>query len=200
MQFLNWIVINLKHRTDRIERLRTVFPNQEIERFDAIQHADPEIGCRESHLAVIRLAKERNYPWVLILEDDCDPYPEFQTSFSDICMYLWKHKSEWELYNGGPNPYSVRYRTNTGTSKLMDIANWISAQFIIVNSDAYDKLLAYNETKHPKKIDDYYSSCFKTITSSPMLTCQLDTYSDLAKSITNNGPLFERSRNLLRMF
>jgi hypothetical protein len=48
MQTLPWIVINLKHRTDRMELLqKTFFPNKGIERFEAIQHEDPEHGCRD---------------------------------------------------------------------------------------------------------------------------------------------------------
>lgn len=191
---LPWIVINMSHRTDRMELLHKAFPDQTIERFDAIRNDDPEIGCRESHLAVIRLAKERGYPWVLILEDDCDPYPEFQTEFPGVLSYLWNHKNDWEIYNGGPNPKAIkRY-----DGKMILIDDWISAQFIIVNSNIYDKLLSHDATK-PKKIDEYYSK-FKTLTSTPMLTRQLDTYSDLAKSVTNNIPLFEQSRAKLRIF
>lgn len=206
LQLLPWVVINLGHRNDRMELLHKSFPNQTIERFEAIQHEDPEIGCRESHLAVVRLAKERGYPWVLVLEDDCEAYPEFQTHIYNVLSYLWKHKHTWELYNGGPNPGSVRRCITAAaaagevSSTMLDIDNWISAQFIIVNSTAFDKVLAYDELKHPKKIDEYYSTCFKTISSTPMLTKQVDLYSDLAKSITNNTPLFERSRKIMQMF
>jgi hypothetical protein len=203
MELLPWIVINLGHRNDRMELLHKSFANQSIERFEAIRHTDPEIGCRESHLAAVRLAKERGYPWVLVLEDDCEPYPEFPTLFRDVLLHLWKHKDAWELYNGGPNPGSVRRCApagEAGGSTMLDIDNWISAQFIIINSTVFDKILEYDELKHPKKIDEYYSTCFKTISSTPMLTRQLDTYSDLAKSVTNNIPLFERSRKMMQMF
>ncbi len=202
MQPLPWIVINMEHRKDRLDLLHKAFPNQYIERFNAICHEDPEIGCRESHLAVVRLAKERDYPWVLVLEDDCDPYPEFHTHFADLLTYLWNNKDNWELYNGGPNPGSVQ-RSNPshcGQSTILDIKHWISAQFIIVNNSAFDKILKYDSAHYPKKIDEYYSVHFKTLSSTPMLTRQLDTYSDLAKSVTNNIPLFERSRNILKLF
>lgn len=197
---LQWIVINLKQRTDRMELLHKSFPNQYIERFEAICHDDPEIGCRESHLAVIRLAKERGYPWVVVLEDDCEAYPEFQTHFNDILSYLWNNKTEWELYNGGPITGSVRRLCDAAGSSTVLIENWIAAQFIIVNSTVFDRILEYDIMKHPKKIDDYYSSNFKTLSSTPMLTKQADTYSDLAKSVTNNTPLFERSRKIMQMF
>jgi hypothetical protein len=191
---LPWIAINLDHRKDRYEALQASFPGQHIERFSALQHSDPEIGCRTSHLAVIRLAKERNYPWVLILEDDCEPYPEFQTEFPKVCEYLWKHKTDWDIYNGGPNAEIIRKYDGA----MLHIEGWISAQFIIVNSSVYDALLSHNVSS-TKKIDDYYAT-FKTLTSSPMLTRQRDTFSDLAMCVTNNIPLFEQSRSKLRMF
>lgn len=64
--------INLDSREDRrtcIEKeLSDVgFPH---ERFSAITHAMPQIGCSMSHLRCLELAKERNLPSVMIVEDD----------------------------------------------------------------------------------------------------------------------------------
>lgn len=64
--------INLDHRTDRkqdIEKELTAF-GLPFERFPAIRHAFGAVGCSQSHLAVLKLAKERKYKRVLILEDD----------------------------------------------------------------------------------------------------------------------------------
>lgn len=60
--------INLDSRTDR----RHEFESEGIpaERFSAIRHSNPAIGCTRSHLEVIKLAKERNYPYVVVFEDD----------------------------------------------------------------------------------------------------------------------------------
>jgi glycosyl transferase family 25 len=64
--------INLDHRTDRQEALEKelVELGLPFERFSAIRHELGAVGCSKSHLAVLKLAKERNYPRVLILEDD----------------------------------------------------------------------------------------------------------------------------------
>lgn len=64
--------INLDRRTDR----RDQFENEakkmgiEVERFSAIQHSVPALGCTLSHLNVLKLARERNYERVCIFEDD----------------------------------------------------------------------------------------------------------------------------------
>jgi glycosyl transferase family 25 len=65
--------INLDKRTDRRKHIENVLSTYglEAERFSAIARPDQGIlGCGLSHLAVLKLAKERNYKNVLIFEDD----------------------------------------------------------------------------------------------------------------------------------
>ena len=64
--------INLDRRVDRKVQMEKQMNEYKlpIERFTAIP-SDPGIyGCSRSHLEVLKLAKERNYKNVLILEDD----------------------------------------------------------------------------------------------------------------------------------
>jgi hypothetical protein len=66
--------INLEHRKDRRDQieheLEIMSLKQNSERFEAIHKKPGIVGCGYSHLAVLKLAKERNYENVLILEDD----------------------------------------------------------------------------------------------------------------------------------
>lgn len=84
--------INLKKDVERNNNILSQFKEFNItnyERFEAIEcteipdrslwrnfleedekYVKGSIGCRESNLAIIRLAKERNYKRILILEDD----------------------------------------------------------------------------------------------------------------------------------
>jgi GR25 family glycosyltransferase involved in LPS biosynthesis len=64
--------INLDSRQDRRTSVENElscvgFPH---ERFPAITYDPPQIGCSMSHLRCLELAKERNLPSVLIVEDD----------------------------------------------------------------------------------------------------------------------------------
>ena len=64
--------INLNRRVDRcveIEKQLNGF-NLSFERFSAIEHNMGSVGCSKSHISVLKLAKERGYKNVLILEDD----------------------------------------------------------------------------------------------------------------------------------
>lgn len=66
--------INLDSRPDR----RTLIESEctrlalDAERFPAIVRNPGGLGCGESHLAVLRLARERGYDRVLVLEDDVE--------------------------------------------------------------------------------------------------------------------------------
>jgi hypothetical protein len=66
------IYINLERRKDRREEIEAQLDGFGLayERFDAIPHEMGIAGCGYSHLAVLRLARDRGYKNVLILEDD----------------------------------------------------------------------------------------------------------------------------------
>jgi len=64
--------INLERRTDRRELIEKELADKglDVERFKALEHSQPAIGCTMSHLAVIKLARERKYDCVVVFEDD----------------------------------------------------------------------------------------------------------------------------------
>lgn len=55
-----------KHSINELKRLGISKPN----RFEAIVHEIGIVGCVKSHIKCIEIAKERNYPFVCIFEDD----------------------------------------------------------------------------------------------------------------------------------
>lgn len=68
----NVYYINLKHRVDRrrsIEKQLSQLGWQGT-RFDAIRNEYGAIGCSLSHLKLIRMAKDKNLDFIVILEDD----------------------------------------------------------------------------------------------------------------------------------
>jgi len=67
------IYINLASRTDRLTEIQSELTRMGVsdaERFEAIQRKPGIVGCGYSHLAVLKLAKERGYKEILIMEDD----------------------------------------------------------------------------------------------------------------------------------
>ncbi len=69
------VYINLEKRTDRQTEIEAELdalnvPAEKRHRFPAIQHSNGWIGCTQSHHAVVKMAKERGWNRVWILEDD----------------------------------------------------------------------------------------------------------------------------------
>lgn len=93
------VYINLDRRTDRRDKIETQLDlfGLSYERFSAIETPGFGIlGCGQSHLAVLKLAKTRGYKNILILEDDFEflvSPEEFHHAISctqschfDVCM------------------------------------------------------------------------------------------------------------------
>lgn len=103
MQFPPILVINLDHRADKWEQMQKEFEDWpvKLERVSAIKHDIGWKGCYLSHLKCVKIAKERNYPWVLYLEDDCILMPGAKERFLDALPYLWDTRKHWDFFMGG---------------------------------------------------------------------------------------------------
>ena len=69
-------VVNLERRPDRLESIKKEmeYIGWDYEYFNAVD-TNSHVGCTLSHLEIIKIAKERNYSKVLIVEDDCTIMP-----------------------------------------------------------------------------------------------------------------------------
>ena len=73
MEYLkNTLFINLEERKDRLEHIQKELEKLNIvgERFNAIKPQSGAIGCSISHIKCLEIAKERNWDYVFICEDD----------------------------------------------------------------------------------------------------------------------------------
>lgn len=199
--------INLDHRQDRWTHLKEVFKNtiieHSIQRFPAIRASCGINGCRESHFALIRKAKEENYPWIGIMEDDCTPYAHFSETFPKALDLLWKHRTKWDIFNSGPIDIKSVSRVE---DCLIQIDNGECTQFIIINQNAYDKILdSYKLGVSEGGVDLYYRDLTlknkSMFTYAPPLTYQYGSPSDVQKGY-NIGDTneFKLSYNALSMF
>lgn len=142
------IYINLSKRTDRRQEIEQELNNfsLEYERFEAIEEPSFGIvGCGKSHLSVLKLAKERNYKNILILEDDfmfLVSKEEFEQNLSnffslnlpfDVCMLSYNLINSTELENNVVN-------------KVVEVQ---TASGYIVNNHYYDKLIQLYEWALP---------------------------------------------------
>lgn len=73
MEFLkNTLFINLEERKDRLEHVQKELEKLNIvgERFNAIKIQSGAIGCSLSHIKCLEIAKEKEWDYVFICEDD----------------------------------------------------------------------------------------------------------------------------------
>lgn len=145
--------INLDYREDRREEIEREIDkmdlNEKTERFRGIRVAEQGIlGCTKSHLAVLKLAKERGYKNVLILEDDFEfvvSKEEFENALTtffesgieyDVCMlsYLLKEESETEVQECSIIKKVIEAQTASG---------------YLVNAKYYDTIIALYEWAWP---------------------------------------------------
>jgi hypothetical protein len=98
MSPLNWnvvdkvIFINLNKRKDRLTRMvkqlkKLGVAKEKIIRLAAIEHEKGYIGCTQSHIAALELARDNGWERVLILEDDF-AFNETQLNYDNLNRYF----------------------------------------------------------------------------------------------------------------
>jgi glycosyl transferase family 25 len=141
------IYINLNKNTDRREQIEKELNtyNLPFERFEAIENRVSGIGCAKSHLQVLKIAKERNYENILILEDDFtflvskEEFEEQLTNFFnlnieyDVCMLS----------------YNLIRHQNTSHNFIVKALEVQTASGYIVNKKYYNKLIDLYEVAVP---------------------------------------------------
>lgn len=138
--------INLDRRTDRRDLIEMDLAKIGLnaERFPGIQFEPGIVGCGKSHLAVMKMAKERGYKNVLILEDDFTflvSKEEFDVALEnffsnvkeyDVCMLCGQNMSVTPL--------------KSGLSKVIEANN---ASAYLINGAYLDTLIALYEHALP---------------------------------------------------
>jgi len=140
--------INLDHRTDRRAEIEKELADMDLkfERFPAIRTQYGLVGCGLSHLAVLKEAKARGYPNVLIFEDDFQFLVTKEQFHTSLQKALTKEYDVIMLgYNTDETPEVVDGR--------MRLTNVQSASGYIVHSRMYDTLLAVQE-EAVKRLDE----------------------------------------------
>lgn len=127
--------INLDSRSDRRVEIEEEFQrmNLSVERFSAIQRTPGTLGCTQSHLEVLKLARDRGYPSVLIFEDDF----EFLVSPKEFEEILSKLPEEYDVVMLS---YNLRQQTeyNETFGRALEVQ---TASGYIVHSRMYDRLI-----------------------------------------------------------
>ena len=185
------LVINLDDRPDRFKEVAAEFHDwpMPIERISAVKKSPGYKGCFLSHLKCIRTAKERRYPWVLIVEDDCMLEKNAIARFQNMLPYLWENKAEWDTFNGGVTLIKSSKLINYD-KKIFEVRGY-AAHFYLVNADAYDKILNNAEEYFSKPIDVFYRNTLRIWTVVPFIAIQRPSHSDIENEHKDYTDIFK---------
>jgi glycosyl transferase family 25 len=134
------IYINLEKRKDRKEQIENELNNFQLpfERFNAIETpGNGIVGCGLSHLNVLKIAKERKYKNILILEDDFTflvSKEEFEKQVNNFFNLHLDYNVLFFSYN------LKRYQelNNSIVNKVLDCQ---TASGYLIHENYYDKLI-----------------------------------------------------------
>jgi glycosyl transferase family 25 len=135
------LYINLDHREDRKNQIESELKKikfNNYQRFNADKNKKGYLGCSQSHIDCLKIAKANNYPNVMILEDDF----EFLIDKDEFKMIL-NHllTVEYDVFILAYNNHSNDI-TDTGDKYLKKIRGTQTTSGYIVNQRYYDKLIA----------------------------------------------------------
>jgi glycosyl transferase family 25 len=135
--------INLDRRPDRRAEIEGELERMGIsgERFPAIDISPGAVGCIISHIESLKLAKERGYPNVLILEDDLT----FLVSKEDLWATL---DSAMQETGGDYDVIMLAYniaKSREFSPNLLTIQDAQTASAYIVHSRFYSTLIGQSE-------------------------------------------------------
>jgi hypothetical protein len=190
----------LDDRPDKWAAVQAAFEGTGVapERFPGVRHEVGWKGCGAAHVAVAAEAQRRGLPWVLVLEDDCQPAADFAERWPAVQRRLWETRGEWDIFLGGPTYVQGPARRLGGPSPtLLEIDQGYALHFYVLQASAYSKMQAWEPDRNGP-IDVYTSTTFRIVTAYPLLAGQRPSRSDIRKEDTDYSDHFEESGRALR--
>ena len=133
------------------------------------------LGCLNSHLSLIKLAKAENLNRILILEDDVQFANNIQKTFRSISKQI---PGDWSLLYLGGNEKAHQTKI---TQNILKVNHMLMGHAVGINCGVYDKLIhLLSQANHPA--DVYYAMIqkeYQCYTIYPYLAWQRSGWSDL---------------------
>ena len=190
------IYINLDKRVDRkdnvIKELTKIQVFNPI-RFKAIELKNAALGCSISHLKCIEIAKQNNFEYIFICEDDIE-FLNPNIFLSQFTLFF-NSSLKWDVVIVAGNNMIPYIPINNFCIKVLQCQTTTG---YIVKQSYYDKMITnYKEgitkllkepTNNNNKIDKYWLNLQKVdnwYLIIPLTIIQREDYSDIEKKVTN---------------
>lgn len=170
--------INLEKRKDRLQESLIEFDKLGFHPtiFKAIENENPVVGCLQSHLTILKMAREMNKD-VLIFEDDVEFVNDYKETIESALDEL--SQLEWDMFYLGGNVLNSIYQVSDHLGRLTHCQ---STHAYSVNHRFLDTLIK-NIEQFNDHIDILYAwgivprnFCYITI---PITALQRPSFSDI---------------------
>jgi len=199
--FPHTFLIHLPDRTDRLRSIKKEFAEWpvSIEQVTGVKKTPGWKGCTQSHRKCIQLAQERDYPWVLVVEDDCKLEERAFERFVPILEFLWTRK-DWDIFNGGMCYLNKDSVSIVNKDLSIAQAKGVCTQFVLFPKRSYKKILSDLSPIEPiVRIDEYYKDNFDHIwTVHPFLTTQRNDRSSITGTRVSKSNTFRQGQRAIK--
>jgi GR25 family glycosyltransferase involved in LPS biosynthesis len=197
-------IINLKRRPDRLESIKKEMDYIGWD-YEIIEGEDLNsyMGCTLSQLKILKIAKEKKYKKVMIIEDDCFFMPYAKSLIEKLDTEL--ENADYSILNLSPTldrhinlSKESRYlldMTNLPEKQRPELREIYAANMIIYDEKIYDEIFKISDVKMSNgdyfhAYDDYLFHFIiqKYQSYCPILPicCQGNDWSDISQGIYNN--------------
>jgi GR25 family glycosyltransferase involved in LPS biosynthesis len=206
--YMHIYLINLEERKDRLEKMKVEFQklNLNFEIFKAIKNNNGALGCTLSHIECLKMAKNNNFDYCMICEDDAE-------------FYIYKKQIDFYVneFIANKNFKVLNLICNVeknNISKYNDIFNTsnkiLTTTCYVVKKEYYDNLIYNFEYSRDNLIPldvTWQELQKKDIFVFPNFNCgnQFKSYSDIQKkhvnyklNMTSNNKKFSSIKELLK--
>ena len=136
------------------------------------------LGCLKSHLEVCRIALERNYKNILILEDDT----EIIQDFNKIHEYSSQIENNYDMLYFAGSHLGIKQQV---TSNIIKIFGSYTTGSYLIKEEAM-RYFINNIVSYSKEVDVFYAQDlqkkFNCYCTQPHVTKQRDGYSDIQQT------------------
>ena len=199
--------INLDHRTDRWEHAQKEFEKvgilDRVKRFSARKEDDGRVGIINSNLAIVKMAKSKGLNNVLVFEDDVEFIVDNPEKYLKKAI-LQIGNLDWALFYLGANTHEKLTKIKPN---LILLKNAYAVHSMAYNKKIYDKFIQKYEgikeiSKHEDILDVFLAeqiqSKYICLMVNPMLTTQMNDYSDIEKHLVNQSYIEERFKKNIK--
>lgn len=185
--FKKTVVINLDHRTDRMELAKNEFFRHGLH-FTRISAVRPTtgtnhinrgaLGCLLSHIKILKAAARTKIPNILICEDDIIFSEDFNMKVQPVLSDL--KAMQWDIFFFGARQMAAPQKV---TDHIYRVKSALTTHCYAVNQPAYETIIAkFEELNAPTDVLLNQSiSHLKTFTAEPILAWQRMSHSDITE-------------------